>query len=193
MRSAFFLILAATSAVGSPSRATDTDSKAFQQWVSKWAGEQDAWIADWWSANLEEDDKASDYVAKVCRLSKPSIGVFLVQSSTGKRFIVRFEDDTYGNPVCDMRTQGQRPLLRSTDDRFIHHAQPIKRAGDDEVWLAVRDSALLIVAEQGDASYGGKSLRGDHTGRRARELRGQVDSTYVNLHPWSGSWDSRKQ
>jgi hypothetical protein len=186
------LLLLSAPAAGRPSKPADASSKAYRQWVTAWIGEHDAWIADWWSARLEEDATASDYVARVCRLSKPSIGAFLVQSSTGEHFIVRFEDDDYGNPVCDMRTQGQPPPLRKSDDPFIHYDQPIKRAGADEVWLAVRDSALRIVAEQGDASYGSKSLRGDHTGRRARELHGQVDSTYVNLHPWSGSWDRRK-
>lgn len=175
-----------------PTPPSAPNQAAFQAWVTAWTGEQGAWVEDWWSASLEENRQARDLVAKVCRASEPSKGAYLVESAAGKRFIVRFEDDTYRDPVCDMRTQNQKVALRRTDDLYIHYSQPIKRAGSEDVWLALRDGALVIVAEKGDASYGTNSLRGDHSGKRARELRGQVDSTFTNLHPWTGSWDTRK-
>lgn len=180
----------AESAKPTPPPASNQD--AFQAWVTAWTGEQGAWVADWWSASLEENGQARDLVAKVCRTSEPSMGAYLVESAAGKRFLVRFEDDTYHDPVCDLRTQEQKVALRRSDDRYVHYSRPIKRAGSEDVWLAIRNGALVIVAEKGDASYGANSLRGDHSGKRSRELSGQVDSTFTNLHPWTGSWDRRK-
>jgi hypothetical protein len=135
---------------GGPRSAAPRD--AFRAWVARWAAAHDAYLSDWWSAELDDDD-SPEQIALVCRREtkyQTGDGAYLIErGSTGTRFAIGFEVDGR-TPLCSAGPPPIPPPFRATKNRTIDHLQGFHH-GSEESEIALRGGVPVLVRHRYDA------------------------------------------
>ena len=174
MRRCLFAIVVAVAAAASadvappPASRADAPPPGFAKWAQRWAnaGPPGSYVAEWWSADLDDDGK-SDAVA-IVYVDGADYCVYLVETARGARFAIKFQIEGRTQRAHYGRRDGEPsatiPFAR-TRERAIDHFQGMHHGGE-EMWIAIRGDAPVMIRYESSAfsvDRDGEQTDSEHT------------------------------